>query len=620
MNTQKQIFLIVVLFFVFVGGCTAYSIVDLPYRAGMQTDWSMDQSVERGALLFANNCRTCHGIKGEGGVGPQVNKPAFQDQDPLILKANRALLKTTLSCGRAGTLMPAWLNTNGGALNAIQIEHLINLITQPVDPKVLDEDGNPTSKGWVEAVHFAHNLNHHGSALVGGDTLDTIAKAHGIGLSALADLNDLPTTGLLKQGSKLQIPGYKANPKGYTYTVYNDNETIAKVAESQHVGALMIADMNNVAYKFSHSKGRATLQLLGEGRVVVTGLFPGDKVALPEGASYTIVPGDTLESIGERHGVTPAAIKSLNSATLAAVSDDTTPLEHARRLKLPSGTGVVVQEGQTLAIIATQHDLKPEDLASANGLGKDVILKPGEKLSLPPGTRYAIQTGDTLQTVALAHNLAADALAKENGLESSAELATAVVLALPKVSAYVVKGESLQDVANTLSSVTPESLGEANKVAGDAVLRIGTVLKLPEDAWGTAPPDTKNSGTACVQHAVPASVFQTLPGVGTGTPAPAVTPPATASKEVKIDANANDFIFTADGAKQPANKGVVLVAKGTAINFAGVAGLHTITFNGKKDGDDLKQGQSRSVTFNTAGQFKLTCDYHPDMVGDIFVQ
>lgn len=617
MNTQKQIFLIVVLFFIFVGGCTAYSVIDLPYRAGMQTDWAMDESVERGALLFANNCRTCHGIKGEGGVGPAVNKPAFQDRDPLVLKANRALLKTTLSCGRAGTLMPAWLNTNGGALNAIQIEHLIDLITQPVDPNVLDADGNPSSKGWVEAVHFAHNLNHHSNALVGGDTLDTIAKAHGIGLSALADLNGLPTTGLLKQGTKLKIPGYAANPKGYIYNVYNDNETIAKVAESQHVGALMIADLNLIPYKFSHSKGRATLQLLGEGRVVVTGLFPGDKLALPDGANYTIVPGDTLESIGESHGVSPADIKSLNSALLRGI-DSTTPLEHARRLKLPSGTAVVVQEGQTLAVIATQHDLKPEDLAAANGLGKDVVVKTGEKLSLPPGSRYVIQSGDTIQTVALAHNLGADALAKENGLESNAELTTAVVLALPKITSYVLKGESLQDVANTLSSVTAESLGEANKVPGDAVLRIGTVLKLPEDAWGTAPPDTKNSGTACVQHAVPASVYSTLPGVGT--PVAVATPPATASKDVKIDANANDFTFTADGTKQPANKGVVLVAKGTAINFAGVAGLHTITLNGKKDGDDLKQGQSRSVTFNTAGQFKLTCDYHPDMVGDIFVQ
>ncbi|MBA4181213.1 MAG: hypothetical protein C0506_11545 [Anaerolinea sp.] len=619
MNTQKQIVVMVVLMFIFVGGCAAYSVIELPYRAPLQKEWTKDQSVERGALLFANNCRTCHGIKGEGGVGPQLNRPDFQNQDPLVLKANRALLKTTLSCGRAGTVMPAWLNTNGGALNAIQIEHLIDLITEPAEADVLDDAGNPTSKGWVEAVEFARNLNRHTTVVIGGDTLDTIAKAHGIGSRQLAELNGLPVSGVLKQGSKLKIPGFGADPDGYTYAVYNDNETIAKVADGQHVGALMIADLNNIPYKFSQSKGRATLQILNDAGVVVPGLYPGDKLALPEGATYTVVAGDTLESVAERHGLTPAEIKGLNAALLQGV-DNTAALEYTRRLKLPAGAAAVVQEGQTLALIAAQHDLKPEDFAAANGLGEDAVLQAGERLSLPPGTRYVIQSGDTLESVALAHGLSADILASENGLDPGDPLDPAVVLALPKISAYVVKGESLADAAKTLSNVTAESLAAASKIAPEDVVPIGQTLQMPADAWGSAPPDTKNPGTACVQHAVPNSVFQTLPGVGSATPAAAVTPPATESKEVTIDANANDFTLTADGTKQPANKGVVLIAKGTAVKFAGVVGLHTITLNGKKDGDDIRPGQTRSITFSTAGTFKITCDYHPDMLATIFVQ
>ena len=79
MNTQKQIFLIVILFFVFTGGCTAYSIIELPSRAPSQVKWTKEQSVERGALLFANNCRTCHGIKGQGGVGLPLNSSVNPD-------------------------------------------------------------------------------------------------------------------------------------------------------------------------------------------------------------------------------------------------------------------------------------------------------------------------------------------------------------------------------------------------------------------------------------------------------------------------------------------------------------------------------------------------------------
>mgnify|MGYP001386782001 CR=1 FL=1 len=107
MNTQKQIVLIVALMFIFVGGCAAYAAIDLPIRAPDQQEWTEEQSIERGALLFGNNCRTCHGNKGDGGVGPALNRADFQDQDPLVLKQNRDLVRRTLQCGRAGTLMPA---------------------------------------------------------------------------------------------------------------------------------------------------------------------------------------------------------------------------------------------------------------------------------------------------------------------------------------------------------------------------------------------------------------------------------------------------------------------------------------------------------------------------------
>jgi plastocyanin len=78
--------------------------------------------------------------------------------------------------------------------------------------------------------------------------------------------------------------------------------------------------------------------------------------------------------------------------------------------------------------------------------------------------------------------------------------------------------------------------------------------------------------------------------------------------------------MTADGAKQAANKGVAAIKKGVSVDFSNVTGLHTITVNGKKDNGDLKQGDKRTLTFNDTGTFKLTCNYHPDMLAYIFVQ
>jgi len=98
------------------------------------------------------------------------------------------------------------------------------------------------------------------------------------------------------------------------------------------------------------------------------------------------------------------------------------------------------------------------------------------------------------------------------------------------------------------------------------------------------------------------------------------TAPANVSNSVKVEAHATDWTVTGDGTAQPANKGVVLVAKGTTIPFTSVSGLHTVTRNGQKEGDDLTQGSTKNVTFNDAGQFKITCDYHVDMLAYVFVQ
>lgn len=625
MNTQKQIFLIVVLFFVFTGGCTAYTIIELPQRAPSQVTWTQEQSVERGALLFANNCRACHGIKGQGGVGLPINSSVsaaardFQNQDPLVLKANQALLRTTLACGRAGTLMPPWLKKNGGSLNEIQIEHLINLMTAPIDEKHKDDEGIATSDGWLLAVEFAENLNHETSGIAGGDTLDTIAKAHGIGPKELAAANNLAIIGTLRQGSKLTIPGFKGDTNGFTYNVYNNNETITKVAESQHVGAVILADLNNLPYKFSEAKGKATFQLLDQNGAKITGLFPGDKLKLPQGATYTVSAGDRLDAIAARHNVTASAISSLNPDALRNV-DSTKPLAAERRLALPAGTGVVVREGETLGLLATEHGLKVEDLAKENSLQTSAVVKAGDKLKLPANSPYTVQTGDTLASIAAGHGISVTDLASANSLQPTDTISTAVVLTMPQVDQYDVKGDSLEAIAKTYSNVTAETLAAANGVQANSVLRIGQVLKLPADTWGFTPPDAKNPGTACVQNAVPDSSFAALPGVGTPKPQAAVVAPTTVSRDVRVDGNANDWTVTADGTTQAPNSGVVAVARGTSVVFRMVAGLHTITNNGTKDGDDLRPGQSRTLTFPTAGQFKMTCDYHPDMLANIFVQ
>ncbi|MEO9255830.1 MAG: LysM peptidoglycan-binding domain-containing protein [Tepidiformaceae bacterium] len=620
MNTQKQILLIVVLFFTLVGGCAAYSIIDLPYRAPNQATYQQAQSVERGALLFANNCRTCHGIKGEGGVGLPLNKPEFQDQDPLVLAANTALIHTTLYCGRAGTLMPAWLSTNGGSLNGEQIVHLIDLITAPVSDKFKDDAGNPTSEGWNEAVDFAHNLNRETNALVGGDSLDSVAASHDVGYEALAKANNMAVDAKLTPGMVIKMPGFKNMPNGYDYHVYNNNESITKIADSQHVGAIMLADLNNLNYKFTEAKDSSTFTLLSEQGAVITGLFPGITLKLPENSVYVVKSGDTLNDIADKNGVSASDIQSLNSDVLSGVAADA-KIDSERKLILPPGTQVIVQPGQTVGVIATNHGVDLKALQDLNNLTAETVVGAGQSLKLPDNTKYTIQKGDTIASVAKAHGITADQLATTNKLKATDPISPDVVLKMPKIDKFKVEGQTLKDVAKGYSNVTADSLAKANDIVpADSNLRIGLKLNLPADAWGSAPPNTINQGTACVQHAVPQSTFDKLPGLSTATPAAAATPPATQAKNPSVEAHADDFTITADGTAQAPNLGVVLIAKGTTVPFVNKVGLHTIDLNGVQQGDNFKQGETRQITFNTTGEIKVTCSFHPDMLIDVFVQ
>ncbi len=622
MNTQRQIFLIVLLSFTTVAGCAAYTAIDLPLRAERQADFFESESIERGALLYANNCRTCHGIRGEGGVGLTLNKAAFRNQEPLALSQNQELIRRTMECGRAGTLMPAWLESNGGSLTRNQIGHLVRLLTAPLEEGAFDANGNPTNHGWLAAVEFAHNLNHESSASVTGDTLDQIAAAHGIGAREVASLNGFASMdAAIPKGEIVRLPG------GHTAKA-EKNDTVRKLAEREHAGAILIAELNGIAYRIDdglfslpYTGADESLMLNPEAEQPATGLLPGQTLRLPAGATLLVRAGDTFASIAAQHGVSANPIRALNPLLLATLGDiaDDTEIGGERKLLLPDGVAYLVQEGDTLADIADAHDLPVLVLTEDNGLDEDATVTAGEQLALRDGTRYIVQFGDTVASIASAHGITEGTLRALNEIASDEDVSPEVWIALPPISAYVVQGADLAEIASGFGNVTAATLGEANGVAADAVLPIGKTLHFPEDSWGAAPADQLNPGTACVEHTLSTSAFQTLPGIGTGPIE--IDEPDEVSSEVTIRANADDWTVVADGESGEPNRTGVKVAAGTAITFENVEGLHTVTIDGEQQGEDLEQaGVTRTITFDAPGEYQITCDYHPAMLAVVFVE
>ncbi len=142
MNTSKQINIMILLVFAAVIAAGAYTIWD-PHRASEARTRQLELTLDRGAYLFAQNCRACHGDAGEGGakgnrlvLAPPLNRLDLQGRKtaggPVDLAAQNAAYKlvfNTITCGRVGKAMPTWGDTQGGPLNAEQITDLTIFIT-----------------------------------------------------------------------------------------------------------------------------------------------------------------------------------------------------------------------------------------------------------------------------------------------------------------------------------------------------------------------------------------------------------------------------------------------------------------------------------------------------------
>ena len=102
-----------------------------PQRQAAASNHQVHTAVERGAVLFAENCVVCHGISGQGiqGAGFTLNTEANKVPDD----ETRAFMFNTIARGRQNSLgtdpnMPAFLETEGGAFNEQQVNDVITFI------------------------------------------------------------------------------------------------------------------------------------------------------------------------------------------------------------------------------------------------------------------------------------------------------------------------------------------------------------------------------------------------------------------------------------------------------------------------------------------------------------
>jgi mono/diheme cytochrome c family protein len=139
MNTSKQINAMIGLLFVSFLLFGAYALNE-GNRLDDASEDELELQVRRGAKLFVQGCRACHGMDGEGHVGPRLNTPAFlvlEEGNEFGVEATpqgeadaiHDFLFNTIACGRTGTAMPFWAENFGGSMSNTQIEQIVAMIT-----------------------------------------------------------------------------------------------------------------------------------------------------------------------------------------------------------------------------------------------------------------------------------------------------------------------------------------------------------------------------------------------------------------------------------------------------------------------------------------------------------
>jgi len=79
---------------------------------------SQEETTLTGTDIYKNVCSQCHGVQGEGGTGPSLASPEFQDQN-----SDQSIFDT-INLGHDATVMIAW----GEILTSDQIQQLVDVI------------------------------------------------------------------------------------------------------------------------------------------------------------------------------------------------------------------------------------------------------------------------------------------------------------------------------------------------------------------------------------------------------------------------------------------------------------------------------------------------------------
>jgi membrane-bound lytic murein transglycosylase D len=301
-----------------------------------------------------------------------------------------------------------------------------------------------------------------------GDTLNKIAKRHGVTVASLRQANGLKNRAVIHPNQRLVIPGRGGG--------------VPEEVASQE--------------------------------------SPAEPTKPAARRSWSVRPGDALSLIASRAGVSVEQLKRWNglpnsriypgqqlwlSPAVKGASEDDTAQQARSRTKVKHH---IVQEGETAGKIAQKLGVPLDRLLEANGLGMQSTIMPGQKLRIPdaslqaaeiqrePETRtHRVNRGESLDRIARKYGVDVSDLVALNNLGRPDRIKAGQVLRVPGAGSgqksasngththTVRKGETLWEIAQKYG-VSVNQLRQWNGLSARDGIQAGTRLKIRQDGQG----------------------------------------------------------------------------------------------------------------------------------------
>lgn len=133
---------------------------------------------------------------------------------------------------------------------------------------------------------------------------------------------------------------------------------------------------------------------------------------------YQVQNGDTLASVASNFGISVNNLSSLNGIMVGSLLN---PGDYIVVPKVqnenPYFREYVVKKGDSIYGIARANNISPSQLLRLNGLNDTDIIYPDQKIMLPRNrvSFYITESDDTLNDVTKGLNVSANELARQNG-------------------------------------------------------------------------------------------------------------------------------------------------------------------------------------------------------------